>query len=74
MGRRLPQVKGSRGDLTGWEKILVKNLTLTVLVQCSLFIAILDRSHCPAHSPSIFFGFLQFLTDLWSFGVIQNMG
>jgi hypothetical protein len=59
----------SRGDLTVWAKILVKNLTLKVLVQCSLFVAYLDRSHCPAHSPSIFFRFLQFLTDLWSFGI-----
>jgi hypothetical protein len=32
----------TRGDLTGWAKILVKNLTLTVLVRCSLFIAFLD--------------------------------
>jgi hypothetical protein len=63
-----------RNDLTGWAKILVKNLTLKVLDRYSLFIAFLDRSHCPAHSHSIFFGFLQFLTDLRSFGIIQNMG
>ncbi len=47
-----------RGDQTGWEKNPVKNLTLTVLVQCSLFIAFLDRSQCPAHFPSVFFEFL----------------
>ncbi len=64
----------ARGDLTGWAKNLVKILTVTVLVQCSLFIAFLDRSCCPAHSPSIFFELLQFLTELWSFEIIYNMG
>jgi hypothetical protein len=31
------------------------------------FIAFLDRSPCSAHSPSISFEFVQFLTDWWSF-------
>ena len=49
-----------RADLTCWAPILVKNLTLTVLVQSYLFIAFLDRSCCPTPPGKLFFNFSNF--------------
>ena len=63
-----------RADLTCWAPILVKNLTITVLVQSYLFIAFLDRSCCPAPPGKHYFNFSNFWLTYGQSKKIQEWG